>query len=239
MGTKKRRPSGTQVPANCRRQSSQPPHIYTLVTSRCQEYVANERRETTATLAADRRGLSLHTSYFPSSNQIDRRHRQDQRSSTSSVHACISGAFTARRLSRWRRGGAREPRASPSTEAGQGAPPSSDPGTSLTRILKVPTPATGTECATAHAHRASRCRSASTCPEASKSVGSNGETVLCLKAAQAFGVGVWTFETSMSATLTPLILILPRLHWGGCSTRRSAMVHRLGPDGPNVHIWTS
>ena len=41
MGTKKRRPSGTQVPTNCRRQSSQPPHIYTLVTSRCQEYVAN------------------------------------------------------------------------------------------------------------------------------------------------------------------------------------------------------
>ena len=41
--------------------------------------------------------------------------------------------------------------------------------------------------------------------EASKSVGSNGETVLRLKAAQAFGVGVWTFETSMSATLTPRI----------------------------------
>ena len=40
-------------------------------------------------------------------------------------------------------------------------------------------------------------------------MGSNGETVLRLKAAQAFGVGVWTFETSMSATLTPRILILP------------------------------
>ena len=49
------------------------------------------------------------------------------------------------------------------------------------------------------------------CQEASKSVGSNGETVLRLKAAQAFGVGVWTFETSMSATLTPRILILPYL----------------------------
>ena len=46
-------------------------------------------------------------------------------------------------------------------------------------------------------------------PEASKSVGSNGETVLRLKAEQAFGVGVWTFETSMPATLTPRILILP------------------------------
>ena len=30
--------------------------------------------------------------------------------------------------------------------------------------------------------------------EASKSVGSNGETVLRLKAEQAFGVGVWTFD---------------------------------------------
>ena len=40
-------------------------------------------------------------------------------------------------------------------------------------------------------------------------MGSNGETVLRLKAAQAFGVGVWTFETSMSATLTPRILMLP------------------------------
>ena len=45
---------------------------------------------------------------------------------------------------------------------------------------------------------------------ASKSVGSNGETVLRLKVEQAFGVGVWTFETSMSATLTPRILILPK-----------------------------
>ena len=44
---------------------------------------------------------------------------------------------------------------------------------------------------------------------ASKSVGSNGETVLRPKVEQAFGVGVWTFETSMSATLTPRILILP------------------------------
>ena len=40
-------------------------------------------------------------------------------------------------------------------------------------------------------------------------MGSNGETVLRLKAAQAFGVGIWTFETSMSATLTPRILMLP------------------------------
>ena len=52
--------------------------------------------------------------------------------------------------------------------------------------------------------------------EASKSVGSNGEIVLRLKVEQAFGVGIWTFETSMSATLTPRILILPELLTYGC-----------------------
>ena len=55
-------------------------------------------------------------------------------------------------------------------------------------------------------------------PGASKSVGSNGETVLRLKVEQAFGVGVWTFETSMSATLTPRILILPLMQTDGFST---------------------
>ena len=49
-------------------------------------------------------------------------------------------------------------------------------------------------------------------------MGSNGETVLRLKVEQAFGVGVWTFETSMSATLTPRILILPLMQTDGFST---------------------
>ena len=45
--------------------------------------------------------------------------------------------------------------------------------------------------------------------EAPKSVGSNGETVFRLKGERAFEVDVWTFKPSMSATLTPRILVLP------------------------------
>ena len=52
--------------------------------------------------------------------------------------------------------------------------------------------------------------------EASRSVGSNGETVLRLNAEQAFGVGV---HPSISAALTPQILMLPNAIDGGRSYR--------------------
>ena len=53
-----------------------------------------------------------------------------------------------------------------------------------------------------NAPRTDLCGGAPGKPASLPRLGSNGETVLRLKAEQAFGVGVWTFRPSMSATLT-------------------------------------